>query len=60
MKFKAVEEITIHIIETDDAERFHYTRYGPDCWFITMGNSEEIVVDCNELERLFQEHQAKQ
>jgi hypothetical protein len=31
-----------------------YRRYGPDSWFVSIGESEEPVFDCNDLEAAFQ------
>lgn len=45
----------IYQVSTDDGECCQYTRYSPTCWFVTMGESEEPVYDCEELEMDFQE-----
>ena len=41
---------------TDDDELFSYTRYGADCWYVNMGESDEPVYDCKEIEAKFQEY----
>jgi len=55
MKITNVEPISGVRVTTDQPEFNEYTRYGPDCWYVTMGESDEPVYDCRELERLYQE-----
>ena len=54
MKIKSVRQIKCHVVETDGKEEKDYTRYGPDSWAVRMGQSDECVNDCSELEREFQ------
>lgn len=54
MKIKEVREITAHVVETDDKDFPRHTRYGPDSWTVSMGESEEQVYECAELEAAFQ------
>jgi hypothetical protein len=42
------------VVETDNADFPRHTRYGPNSWTVTMGESEEPVYDCAELEAAFQ------
>lgn len=42
-------------VTTDEEIYNEYTRYSADCWYVTMGESEEPVYECSELERLYQE-----
>lgn len=49
-----VSKITAHVVDTDEAEFSHYTRYSATSWFVTMGESDEPVYDCEELEKAFQ------
>ena len=60
MKITDVHEIIIHSVETDGDQ---YVRYGPDSWcirpgswFIAMGDSDEPLYGCEEIEALFQEY----
>jgi len=52
MKILEVEQVTCFSVETEEEQ---YIRYGPYCWYVIIGESEEPVYDCEELERLFQE-----
>jgi hypothetical protein len=54
MEISKSKEAVCHFIEFkgDDSQ---YTRYGPDCWYIRMGESDEPVYDCEEHEKAFQE-----
>ena len=53
MEIDNVEKIIGFVVETDDGL---YTRYGPDSWMVAMGESDEPVYYCEELEALFQEY----
>ena len=55
MKIESISEMRAYHIETDEDEYYCYTRYGPDCWYVTMGESDEPFYDCEEIERLFQD-----
>jgi hypothetical protein len=46
-----IREFTAHRVETQDNI---YTRYSSMCWTIVMGESEEPVYDCAELEEAYQ------
>lgn len=56
MKIKEVRQITAHIVEIDRNDCPMHTRYGPNSWTVSMGESEEQVYDfeCAELEAAFQ------
>ncbi len=56
MKILSAEPIAGVSIETDEEEYNCYTRYGPDCWFVRMGESDETFYDCEELEELYQQY----
>ncbi len=47
-------EATIHYVATNEEELNSYTRHSATNWTVTMGESEEQVYDCEELEALFQ------
>lgn len=51
-----IHEFTAHRVETKDNT---YTRYSSMCWTIVMGESEEPVYDCNELEEAYQKYISK-
>lgn len=53
MKIIAITPVAGLFIETDSGD---YTRYGPNSWTETMGESEEPVSDCANLEFAFQEY----
>lgn len=50
---KAIRKV-IHFVETDEKSYRDHTRYGPDSWTVRMGESDEQVYDCAELEEAFQ------
>lgn len=56
MKILKVTPIHGFIVITDQDEQFNYTRYGADNWYVTMGESDEPVYDCKEIEAMFQEY----
>ena len=39
--------------EDDDGE---YIRYGSDCWYMTMGESDEPLYDCIKQEQAYQDY----
>lgn len=53
IKIEEIREFTAHIVET---KKHTYTRYSPQCWTIIMGESEEPVYDCEELEEAYQKY----
>lgn len=55
MKIKNITKATIFYVETDEEEYCRYTRHGRDSWTVAMGESDEPVYDCSELEQMFQE-----
>ena len=56
MKITSIAKAEIHHITTDEEEHHYYIRYSPDSWMVTMGESEETVYDCEELEEAFQNY----
>lgn len=54
MNVTSAKEITVYRVSTDETDYHDYTRYGPDSWTVTMGESEEQVYWCSELESAFQ------
>ena len=54
MKITDIFERTIFIVETDEDDYSSYTRYSKDCWFVRMGESDEPLYDCEEIEKEFQ------
>lgn len=59
MKIKEVTKATIFYVETDEEGYYRYIRHGADSWTVTMGESDEPVYDCEELEKLFQDWLSK-
>jgi len=59
MKITKVTKIVCFLIETDEESWNEYTRYGADNWTVTMGESDEQLYDCKEIENLYQEWLAK-
>lgn len=59
MKIIDVDALESFIVTTDEEDQFQYARHGPDCWTVVMGQSEETVFDCKEIEALFQEYVKK-
>lgn len=53
MKITRIAKAECHIVHDDIGTT--YTRWGPDNWSETMGESEEQVCDCTELEQAFQQ-----
>ena len=54
MNIKSTKSTTIHFVETDEDGYTLYTRYSADNWTVRMGESDESVYDCDELEAAFQ------
>ena len=55
---KAEVACCIHV-ETDEPEYNEYTRWGPECWTVRMGESDEQVYDTESLELEYQRYVAK-
>ena len=56
MKILEVKEVTSFYVETDEDEYSQYIRYGHDCWMVRMGESDEPIYMCEEIEALYQEY----
>lgn len=56
MQIKNVEEATVFFVQTDEPYPNQYTRYDPYNWTVSIGESDEPVYDCQELEDLFQQY----
>lgn len=54
MKIKEIRKAEVHFIETDEEDYYRYTRYSATNWTVIMGESDEPVYDCEELEAMFQ------
>lgn len=52
IKIEEIREFVSHTVETSENT---YTRHSSQCWTIIMGESEEPVYDCEELEKAYQE-----
>jgi hypothetical protein len=56
MKIESITKREVHFVETDDSVSSFYTRYSSDMWTVGMAESDEPVYNCEEIEKLFQEH----
>lgn len=54
MNITKIREVTVHQVTTDEKDYREYARYGPESWMVRMGESEEQVYECGELEAEFQ------
>ncbi len=54
MKIKEVTKIVCFLIETDEEYPNEYTRYSADNWTVRMGESDETLYNCEEIETLYQ------
>ena len=59
MRIKEVTKSTVFYVKTGGNEPRQYTRYSSDNWSVLMGESEEPVYECQELEEEFQRYIAK-
>lgn len=59
MKIKKITKSEIFHVVTDEAGYYEYIRHSATCWTRTMGESDEPVYDCEELEALFQKRQSE-
>ena len=54
MKIEEITKAEIHFVTTDEEDYYKYTRYSATNWTVRMGESDEPVYDCEELESMFQ------
>lgn len=54
MKVVDFMKAIVYFVETDESNYTFYTRYAADNWTKRIGESDEPVFDCKELERQFQ------
>jgi hypothetical protein len=54
MKVVDFMKTVVYFVETDESNYSFYTRYDADNWTKRMGESDEPIFDCEELERQFQ------
>ena len=55
MKITEVTKVICFFIETDDEDNYMYNRYGANNWTVRMGESDEPLYNCDEIEKLYQE-----
>lgn len=60
MKITEVTKVICFFIETDDEYNYMYNRYGANNWTVRMGESDEPLYNCDEIEKLYQEWITKQ
>ena len=54
---KGIEKSEIYYVTTDDEDYNEYIRYSSSSWMVRIGESEEPIYDCDELEKEFQKMQ---
>lgn len=54
MRIIEVSKAVIFYVTTDSDELYEYKRYSADNWTVIMGESDEPVYDCEDLEEMFQ------
>lgn len=54
---KGIEKSEIYYVTTDDEDYNEYIRYSSSSWMVRIGESEEPIYDCDELEKKFQKMQ---
>ena len=54
---KGIEKSEIYYVTTDDEDYNEYIRYSSSSWMVRIGESEEPIYDCDELEKAFQKLQ---
>lgn len=54
MEIKGITKAEIHFVTTDEGDYYEYTRYSSTNWTVRMGESDEPVYNCEELEDMFQ------
>ena len=59
MKIKEITEITSFYVETDEDLYNFYTRHSADCWFLRMGETDEPIFACEDIEEMFQQYLSK-
>lgn len=55
MKIIKITPISGMVVETDEPEFNEYVRYGPDCWYVRVGESVEPWYGYDQIERLYQD-----
>jgi hypothetical protein len=54
MKVVDFMKTVVYFVETNESNYSFYTRYDADNWTKRMGESDEPIFDCEELEKQFQ------
>lgn len=57
---KGIEKSEIYYVTTDEEDYNEYIRYSASSWMVRIGESEEPMYDCDELEEEFQKMQMGQ
>ena len=55
MKITEVTKTVCFLVETDEEYPNEYTRYSADNWTVRMGESDEPLYNCEEIETLYKE-----
>lgn len=56
MKIISITPISCESVITDESEYNEYIRYGSGYWTVRIGESDEPVYNCADLERLYQKY----
>lgn len=59
MKITEITKEIIFQVHTEDCDYYLYTRRSADNWTVRMGESDEPLYDCAEIEGKFQEFLAR-
>ncbi len=59
MKIIKVTKAIVYHVETDREELNHFTRHSANNWTVAMGESDEPVYECDDLESMFWEWMGK-
>ncbi len=54
IRIESIELETRDRVEVSGGEWLTYYRYGPGCWYVQMGQSDEPLNDCEEMEAAYQ------
>lgn len=54
MKIETIAKAEVHFVTTDEEDYYEYTRYSSTNWTVRMGESDEPVHNCEEIEGMFQ------
>ena len=59
MIIKKITKVVSFIVETNEQQYNIYTRHGADVWYLRMGESDEPVYNCEEIETAYQAYRRR-